>query len=114
MDWKKISLIAILPMIISCIGVYLSTPQPVDVKNTTSFPENLRGVWTDEESIIIIDKRNLQYTLSSEEKIAVEELDSSLYILKNNKIYLLYDEGMELRGGFPYKIKEDTLIFNEI
>lgn len=114
MTWKKIFVVGMVPMIISCMGVYISTPQPVDSRDIISFPEKFRGFWIDEEASVIIDKKILKYTRYSEEKIPREKLDSSAYILKNQKIYLLHNEGTELRGGFPYKIKEDTLIFNEI
>lgn len=101
-------------MIISCFGVYLSTPQPVDSKNILSFPVKYRGIWTEEGDTVFIEKKYLGYSMTSEEIIPMAELDSASHILKNNKIYLLFEDGTELRGGYPYQIKDDTLRYTAI
>lgn len=114
MNSKILFVTGILPFIFSCERVYISTPQPVDSKNIYSFPEKYRGVWAGEENtVMIIEKDIFRYIQKNDTKVPKHEIDSSSYILKDHHIYVIDKEERELSKGFPYKIINDTVVFQE-
>lgn len=109
-----IVIIGIIPIMTSCEHVYISTPQPVDSKNIYVFPKEYRGVWTCEENTVIIGKDFFKYIQNLDFKVSKIEIDSSSsYVLKDNKLYIIDNRKMELKGGFPYKLKNDTIYYQE-
>ena len=101
--------------LISCDVIYLSTPQPFDAKNIYEFPTEFRGFWVNEGDTVIIGKnyfKNKGY--KQIHSIAKKEIDtSSVYILKNNKIYIHNKyEDIALSEGYPYKLQNDSIHFN--
>ena len=111
---KIILIIAFIPLIISCDNVYISAPQPVDSKNIYLFPKTYRGVWTCEADTIIIEKDYFKYIEHSEKMVLKHDMDSfSSYVLKDNKIYIIDKEQKEISEGFPYKLKNDTIYYQE-
>ncbi len=107
-----ISLVSILS---SCSHVYFNQAQPVDSKNIYKFPLKFRGVWTDNSDSVIIGKtyfKDISYTNTKKAKNIVDT--SSLFITKNNKIYIISSESeLKVKGGFPYTLKNDTLYYTE-
>lgn len=111
---KILLILGIIPLLISCDNVIISTPQPIDAKNKYSFPGDFRGVWTTDGDTIIIGKdyyKNIKYR---EEKVFKQEIDtSSSYVLKENKIYIIDKVKSEISEGFPVKIENDTIYYKE-
>lgn len=112
---KIILIIGVLPLMISCGEVFISTPQPVDSKNIYLFPRGYRGMWTCEADTVIVGKDYFKSIQYSDEKVSKQEADtSSSYLLKDNKIYTINTKGeSRFKGGFPYKLKNDTIYFQE-
>ena len=110
---QKVLILAILPLMISCSNVFISNPQPVDSKNIYSFPKAYRGIWTCETDTVIAEKDYFKYIQSSERFVSKLEVDtSSSYVLKDNKIYIIDTTDGKLRGGFPFKLENDTLYYH--
>lgn len=98
-----------------CETIYFSTPQPYNAKNIYEFPKEMRGLWVIDEDTILIDKNYFIYKeYKQTHSIAKKELDtSSIYILKNNKIYIKKKyEDISLSEGFPYRVHNDSVYFN--
>ncbi|MCY2686011.1 hypothetical protein [Salinimicrobium sp. TH3] len=112
MKLKPLFIFSLLLLMVSCSGVYVSDPLPVDSKNIYSFPAKYRGVWVIEEDTIIIKKDIIRSLEAEKSKLSTKELDSS-YIIKDNKIYLIGDPKKEISRGFPFKVIEDTIYFLE-
>lgn len=98
----------------SCDAIYFTSPQPFNTKNIYEFPKEYRGYWVNDGDTTIIGKN---YFIHKEYKqthsIAKKEIDTStIYILKNNKIYIKEKyEDILLTEGFPYQQQNDTIYF---
>ncbi len=102
-------------MLYSCDQYYFTTPQPVDSENVYKFPADYRGIWVEEGDTILFEKDyfvNITYT---NRKVAKNMADtSSQYIIKDEKIFVVdEEEEVEIKGGFLYTLKDDTLYFRE-
>lgn len=109
-----ILILGIISLVLACENVYNSSPQPVDSKNIYSFPREFRGMWTCERDTLIIAKDYSKYTQFVGFSVPKQDVDSSSsFVIKDDKIFIINKHEMELRGGFPFKLENDTIYYQE-
>lgn len=94
----------------SCTYPYFNQPQPVDAENLKDVPEELRGIWTNDNDSIIIDKYSFAHIVHSLDQSEISKSDMEMtadFKLVNNKIF--YVGGvMSYYAACDYVFKNDT------
>ncbi|MFK7756557.1 MAG: hypothetical protein AB8B53_06465 [Flavobacteriales bacterium] len=113
-----ITIISISFILSSCAESYFSEPQPLDVKNITKLPKKYTGVWLlgdsssrsllTKDSLIVSERFYKMFNkFQFKESIQKIESDSNSFLIED-KLYVIEDGN--LKGGFDYEIKSDSII----
>jgi len=103
-------LFLLLCMLSSCVSIYFTEPQPVDVKSRKNIPKKLRGTWIDKNDTTYVGKRTFRKVEWQVEIIAQSEVDAdSNTQIKGDRIF---KTDVEPLTGYSFTRRNDSLVVN--